>query len=101
MTDSKTKTSGNVKSMAEKRRDIITSKSKVNSAADFLQESDSQRRLKRARNTSHFINIHIRKLPPSVETLLWLPEILSYISDDLDEVITGINEEKKGTGRDE
>lgn len=51
---------------------------------------EREQKLERARRTVWFANDFLRKTPPTVEALFWLTEMLSYISDDLDDVMCEI-----------
>ncbi|KGA42348.1 hypothetical protein KU75_06465 [Pectobacterium odoriferum] len=96
MTTKNNKTGKNVLNLADTHRnDIMTDCERLN-LPDGVDMHDYERKLTRARNISHFIHLHIRTIPPSKEPLLWLPEILSYISDDLDDVMNEIKDAAEG-----
>lgn len=65
------------------------------SRQDNILSEEREQKLDRARRTTWFVNDFLRKSPPSVEALFWLTEMLSYISDDLDDVM----DEIRKTGR--
>ncbi|HGN8999437.1 TPA: hypothetical protein ACK1ZT_004957 [Citrobacter freundii] len=49
---------------------------------------ESYHKLSRARNVSFWMNLHVRQLPASIEPLMWLPDIFSYISEDVKSAIS-------------
>ncbi|ECH1932519.1 hypothetical protein RNC76_003915 [Salmonella enterica subsp. enterica serovar Infantis] len=52
----------------------------------------SYHKLSRARNISFWMNVHVRQLPANVEPLMWLPDIFSYISEDVESAISELEE---------
>ncbi|WP_456237466.1 ash family protein [Intestinirhabdus alba] len=57
---------------------------------NIVLSEEREQKLERARRTVWFVNDFLRKTPPTVEALFWLTEMLSYISDDLDDVMCEI-----------
>lgn len=47
---------------------------------------DTCKKLNRASNVTTFIGIHLRTMNADNQPLLWLPDIFSYVSDDLKEI---------------
>lgn len=57
---------------------------------NIVLSEEREQKLERVRRTVWFANDFLRKTPPTVEALFWLTEMLSYISDDLDDVMCEI-----------
>ncbi|EGG4119629.1 Derepression protein [Salmonella enterica] len=55
---------------------------------------ESFHKLNRARNVSFCMHLHIRRCEADIEPLLWVPDIFSYISEDISAVL----EEAKALG---
>ncbi|EHE5994079.1 hypothetical protein KJU82_002326 [Salmonella enterica] len=60
------------------------------SLPNIVLSEEREQKLERVRRTVWFANDFLRKTPPTVEALFWLTEMLSYISDDLDDVMCEI-----------
>ncbi|HEI8795670.1 TPA: hypothetical protein SLG82_002966 [Citrobacter freundii] len=52
----------------------------------------SYHKLSRAQNVSFWMNVHVRQLPANIEPLMWLPDIFSYISEDVKSAISELEE---------
>ncbi|MEI7408119.1 Derepression protein [Pectobacterium aroidearum] len=55
---------------------------------------ESYHKMNRAKNVAFGLHLHVRKLEVNAEPLLWLPDIFSYLHDDIDAVLN----ELKGKG---
>lgn len=53
---------------------------------------ESYHKLSRAKNVSFWMNVHVRQLPANIEPLMWLPDIFSYISEDVKSAISELEE---------
>ncbi|HED2510947.1 TPA: hypothetical protein R4Y75_000098 [Enterobacter asburiae] len=90
MTNKHTKPGKRILKLADTHRAEIMADSVANSLPDNIMMSEQERKLKRARNVSYYMHLHIRTLPATLEPLMWIPDIFSYISDDLDDVMDEI-----------
>ncbi|EAM2878620.1 hypothetical protein AHZ35_10965 [Salmonella enterica] len=92
MTSKTDKPGNNVSRLADVYRAEIMKDCEKQELPCDIATPEYERKLNRAKNISHFIDLHIRNLPPSIEPLFWLPEIFSYISDDLKDVLEEIKD---------
>ncbi|EEH4703264.1 hypothetical protein HV319_18430 [Citrobacter freundii] len=67
---------------------------KVNSMKNKTISIDGYRKIHRAKNVSFNMNLLIRRQEANAMPLLWIPDIFSYIADDLSD----ISEELKAQG---
>lgn len=95
MTNKYTNPAKNILKLVDTHRAEILASSSEKSLSDNIMISEHERKLKRARNVSYFMHLHIRTLPATIEPLMWIPDIFSYISDDLEDVM----DEIRNTGR--
>ena len=96
MTDEKNIPDEKIILLTDELRNSPRTKNELSQPDNILSEEREQK-LERARRTAWFVNDFLRKTPPSVEALFWLTEMLSYISDDLDDVMCEIREKSQDT----
>ncbi|WP_171820658.1 hypothetical protein [Citrobacter freundii] len=94
MTDEKNTTDEKVILLTDELRNRPRTENAPSQPDNILSE-ECEQKLERARRTVWFANDFLRKTPPSVEALFWLTEMLSYISDDLDDVMCEIRKSSR------
>lgn len=94
MTDEKNTTDEKIILLTDELRNRPRTENAPSQPDNILSEEREQK-LERARRTVWFANDFLRKTPPSVEALFWLTEMLSYISDDLDDVMCEIRKSSR------
>lgn len=98
MTDKENNKDGKIITLTDEHRN--QPRNKYSRPFNVLSEEREQQ-LDRARRTAWFVNDFLRKTPPTVEALFWLTEMLSYISDDLDDVMDEIRKSGRTGGKDD
>lgn len=53
---------------------------------------ESYHKLNRAKNVAFQMHLHIRQCEANAMPLLWIPDILSYISEDVSDVLQEVKE---------
>jgi hypothetical protein len=94
MTDEKNTTDEKIILLTDELRNRPRAENTPSQPDNILSE-ECEQKLERARRTVWFANDFLRKTPPTVEALFWLTEMLSYISDDLDDVMCEIRKSSR------
>lgn len=53
---------------------------------------ESYHKLKRASNVAFHMHLHIRRCEANAMPLLWIPDIFSYISEDISDVLQEVKD---------
>lgn len=53
---------------------------------------ESYHKLNRAKNVAFHMHLHIRQCDVNVVPLLWIPDIFSYVSDDISDVLQEVKD---------
>ena len=73
-------------------KDTSDKNSEVSSMQNNMVSAEAYKKLNRAKNVSFYMHLQIRQLESNGMPLMWIPDIFSYISEDMRDVMKELRE---------